>query len=198
MFFNNLLIFRFVLLNLGGFALLNLAYQNGYVTEAYEGDKTWISTSIVSLFLVGISMLAYRLVETSRMLNSLWAKTPNRKATEFLLIMGRRSEMKTLEIVRAKLVSRVAPIAYISYVLVTLGFLGTVWGLKEALGGVNPSEVGESASIAPMVAQLIAGMKIAVYTTVVGIIFAIWLGFNVKLLQGGQTRFYTKLLEYGG
>ena len=67
--------------------------------------------------------------------------------------------------------------------LVMLGLIGTVAGFIVALSGVDPATVGDVSRIGPMVASLIAGMHIALYTTLVGSICALWLAFTEKVVK---------------
>ncbi len=72
---------------------------------------------------------------------------------------------------------------FITDTLVILGLIGTVAGIIIALSGVVPSSVGDVSSIAPMVAKLIVGLKVAAHTTLVGMIGYLWLGTNRHLLS---------------
>tara|TARA_Y100000310_G_scaffold343589_1_gene451970 strand:- start:1636 stop:2190 length:555 start_codon:yes stop_codon:yes gene_type:complete len=179
----NLLIARFVLLNIFGGAFLFLAFKLGFVEEAYNADPTWISESIYLLFVAGLVTCGYRIWQCARMLDG-----KHSRVTDFLLTKDR-------EVLRVKLDSREVPIAYIGYILVTLGFFGTVWGFKVALSGVDAGGVISAETIAPMISVLIEGMSLALFTTISGIIGYIWLGFNIRLLESGHKRLYTKLIE---
>ncbi|NIR29906.1 MAG: MotA/TolQ/ExbB proton channel family protein [Gammaproteobacteria bacterium] len=99
------------------------------------------------------------------------------------------------EALRTKLLQRVAFAKQLSGTLVTLGLVGTVIGFIIALSGVDPSQVGDASSIGPMVAKLIEGMGVALYTTLVGACFGIWAAINHQLLATGASNLFTAILE---
>lgn len=188
----NLLIFRFVLLNAAGLAGFFLAWHHGLVIEAWNADTTPISGTIIALFLITWGFIAYRVVEVSRLLNLL-DTSPLRVMRYFT-----RSQTDANEILKVKLTSRSEPLMAVCGVLITLGLLGTVWGMKEALIGVDSTKVGDINNLASAVASLTSGFMVALYTTIVGVVFSVFLFFNAQLLKGGQSRLYTKLLERRG
>ena len=64
--------------------------------------------------------------------------------------------------------------------LVNFGFIGTMLGFIIALSGVDADSANSIEAIRPMVAQLISGMGVALFTTLVGLITAEWLGFIIE------------------
>lgn len=74
-------------------------------------------------------------------------------------------------------------VSYISETLVMLGLFGTVVGFMIALSGVDPSISSDPSSVSPMVTTLIAGLRVAIYTTLVGIIGYIWLTLQIHLFK---------------
>ncbi len=63
--------------------------------------------------------------------------------------------------------------------------IGTVIGFIIALSGVDPDTAKNADSIATMVATLINGMSVALYTTLVGAVLHIWLIVNYRILTSG-------------
>ena len=62
-------------------------------------------------------------------------------------------------------------IAFVNYKansLVFLGLVGTVIGFIVALSSVDPGTISIAKAVGPLVANLIQGMSIALYTTLVG------------------------------
>ena len=78
-----------------------------------------------------------------------------------------------------------------------LGLIGTVIGFIVALSGVEPDAASDVAAIGPMISTLIAGMAIALYTTLVGSLLQLWLMVNVRLLEGGTVKLLTATVELG-
>lgn len=66
---------------------------------------------------------------------------------------------------------------------VMLGLIGTVIGIIIALQAVQVEAVGDATKVGIMVAGLAKGMGIALYTTLVGGIASLYIGFNHFLLS---------------
>lgn len=81
--------------------------------------------------------------------------------------------------------------------LVLLGLIGTVLGFVIALSGVDPQAAGDVRAITPMVSDLISGMSVALYTTLVGAVLNLWLMVNYRILAGGATKLATSLIALG-
>lgn len=64
--------------------------------------------------------------------------------------------------------------------LVVWGFVGTLVGFIIALSSVDPDQASNIEAIRPMIAQLISGMGTALFTTLVGLLTAEWLGFILE------------------
>jgi len=182
-----LLVSRFALLNLLGFALLAVAYALGWVDIVLAGDTS------------GISILIFA---ASRELDAARAVVPapgTRIAHYLALTLGRDATSRALAAatLRLKLLSRIASVRFISQSLVTLGLIGTVIRFIQALSGVEADAAGTVETIRPMIATLIAGMGVALYTTLVGAVLSIWLLVNHSLLAGGTVRLITAIVERG-
>jgi hypothetical protein len=68
---------------------------------------------------------------------------------------------------------------------VMLGLLGTVVGIIVALQAVDADAVGNVEAAGRLITGLANGMGIALYTTLVGGVCALWIGFNRFLLSRG-------------
>jgi biopolymer transport protein ExbB/TolQ len=79
--------------------------------------------------------------------------------------------------------------------LVILGLIGTVVGFIVALSGVDPEKAGDVQEIQPMVAVLIQGLSVALYTTLVGAILNVWLMTNYNILAGATVKLYTTIID---
>ena len=82
---------------------------------------------------------------------------------------GERRSIKS-QMVRLKVSNRIAFVNYKANSLVFLGLVGTVIGFIVALSGVDPVTINIAKAVGPLVANLIQGMSIALYTTLVGAI----------------------------
>lgn len=75
---------------------------------------------------------------------------------------------------------------WIARALVMLGLIGTVLGFIIALSGVDPERARDLDAVTPMIATLIDGMGMALYTTLVGSAGNLWLRFTVVVLGGDR------------
>lgn len=72
---------------------------------------------------------------------------------------------------------------FIANSCVVLGLIGTVLGFIQALNGIDPQAAANVDQISGMVSALISGMGVALYTTLVGSVLALWLLVNDWLIK---------------
>lgn len=182
---------RWVLLNLAFTLVGALLFKKGVPQEAWHGDSTWF-TAVILLFVgVGLLMCAYRTLQCSVMLDSIKG-APKGRVREYMLS---KRDLVAKETLRAKLDARLLPIEWLAYVLVTLGFLAIIWGMKNGLMQISAMQIQDADGAVKIVQILVQHFTVALFPTVTGITAYIVLQFNVVLLQGGYSRLYTKLLE---
>lgn len=196
------LLFEFGLLNLAAAALLMAAYMQGWIDVVLAADSTGLTVAIFAVFLGGLVLTAGKLRSTSRELNCVRDFDPCKRslAIRYLSeIAGRSSGSRaiTAGALKVKLVERIVIIRHLANSLVLLGLIGTVLGFIIALSGVNPEQAEDVRNVAPMVSQLIRGMSVALYTTLVGSILNLWLMVNYRLLASGTVQLATELIALG-
>jgi len=195
-----LLVLRFALLNVAGFALLGAAYVQGLVDRVIVADPTYLSVLIFLVFLGGLGICARKVWQTSRELNSLREYDPASESAampHLAPLLGRTAESRAnlAGAARLRLSHRIAIVRNIANTLVLLGLIGTVLGFIVALSGVDPERAADISAITPMVSTLISGMSTALYTTLVGAILNVWLMANHQLLAGGTVKLIAALVE---
>ena len=195
-----LLLLRFGLVNLVAFALLGAAWAQGLVAKVINADVTNMVVLICAVFITGLILAGYRLWKVSQQLNSAYNFNPKEKsrAADFLKQTKGKDAPSRANITQAlklKLFSRIVHIRYIANSLTVLGLIGTVLGFIIALSGVDPDVASNPSSISPMVAQLIEGMSVALYTTLVGAILSVWLGLIYQMLATGTSNLVSKIIE---
>lgn len=198
----SLLLLRFSLLNLVGFALLGVAASYGLVERVWTADKTHFSAAIFLVFVGGFAFCTVRVWQTSRDLDQLRSFDPlmqSRAADYLALLRGAQGDSRSLLAAaqRLKLTQRISLVRHIANSLVLLGLIGTVIGFVIALSGVNPDAVSDVKAIGPMVSTMIEGMSIALYTTLVGAVLNLWLSANYQLLATGTVKLITGMIEFG-
>ena len=196
-----LLLLRFALINATGFALLTVAWLQGWVAQILAADDNHICKLIFALFMVGLVLSGQKVWMLSRELNALDAGPGGGgKVTAFLYgIAGRGGETRQAlaGVLRLKLAHRIAPVRHIASSLVLLGLIGTIIGFVIALSGVNQDAVTDAGAIGPMVATLLHGMAMALFKTLVGSVLNVWLMVDYRLLEGGAVHLLTRAIEEG-
>jgi MotA/TolQ/ExbB proton channel family len=197
-----LLLLRFVVINLTGFALLAAAWLQGWIAQILAADDTHICKLIFALFLGGLVLSGQKVWMLSRELNALDVGPggPSGKISAFMYgIAGRSGETRQAlaGVLRLKLAHRIAPVRHIASTLVLLGLIGTIIGFIIALSGVNQDAVTDAGAVGPMVATLLHGMAMALFKTLVGSILNVWLMVDYRLLEGGAVHLLTRAIEEG-
>lgn len=208
---------KFIICNLLFITLFTLGIFEGWVDKLFgkKADVSWLKTLLTFdalttyilvmtlVFAFGLFISIKKVFVTSREINYLKEENPPRfsRVAEYLNAIrgadsGTRANLH--HILEDKWFSRLAIIGRLSAVLVLLGFLGTVVGFVMVLSGINPGLVGDTNSIGTMVATLVNGMGVALYTTLAGGIFGgIWLETNLHILRVGGSDFVNLLGEFG-
>ena len=195
-----LLLLRFGLVNLIAFALLGAAWAQGLVAKVINADVTNMVVLICVVFLIGLILAGYRLWKVSKQLNAAYNYDANEssRAADFLSkTKGKNASSRAnlTQALKLKLFSRIIHIRYIANSLTILGLIGTVLGFIIALSGVDPDVASNPSAISPMVAQLIEGMSVALYTTLVGSILSVWLGLIYQMLATGTSNLVSIIIE---
>ena len=197
-----LLLLRFGLINLVGFALLGACYVQGWIDTVLAADGTGITPTIIGLFLAGLALCARKVWQTSRELNGVRGGNPaadSRAGIYLCAIAGVDAGSRSLSAsaLKLKLVSRISAIRHIGATLVLLGLIGTVVGFIIALQGVDAESVADVSAIGPMVSTMIGGMSVALYTTLVGSVLNIWLMVGYQTLTTGTANLITAIVALG-
>lgn len=198
----HLLALRFAVFNVAAFALFGAAWMQGWIDAVLTADDTGLSLGIFAIFLGGLAVCAHRVWLTSAEIDEAHAPRPGHgsRTCEYLKeVADRDSGARAIAASRLKLVvsSRISVVLHVSNSLVLLGLIGTVVGFIIALSGVDPSAAGQIEAIAPMVSELIRGMSVALYTTLVGAVLHLWLKVNYLILSGGAVRLVSRLVQRG-
>ena len=197
-----LLLLRFLLVNLFGFALLGAAFLQDWVVDALAADSTGMVVLIFGLFLVGLVLCGWKIWRASHELNQINSYDPlkpSRVGGYLTAIRLRSAESRsiTAELLKLKLSNRIGIVRHIANSLVLLGLIGTVIGFIIALSGADLDLASDVQSVGPMITTLIGGMSVALYTTLVDVILNIWLMVNYRLLLNGTVNLVISVVELG-
>lgn len=198
--YRHLLGLRFVLINVAALGLLFAAATQGWVETVIAGDETMLTAAIMGVFALGLAAAGWRIWELTRALNA--SEAPYQSRIDWIRDYVLRGSVKDAgaraiagSSLRMQLASRIAFVKYIANSLVLLGLIGTVIGFIIALSGVSAENAADPSAIAPMVGDLIRGMSVALYTTLAGAVFNLWLMVNYHMLVGGVARLAGRMIE---
>ena len=197
-----LLVLQFAVFNLAAFALLGAAGVQGWLATIVEADSTGLSVVIFAVFLASLAVCDGKIWTISTELNCVRNFDPCRRssaATYLAEVAGRESGSRAItgSALRVRTASRIAVVRHVANSLVLLGLIGIVLGFIIALSGVDPNVVADVNAVAPMVADLIRGMSVALYTTLAGAVLNLWLTVNYHMLTSGATKLVTSLVALG-
>ncbi len=178
-----LLLTRWVMLNLAVLALTIPAVAVGWVDAVIKADTTGIVWVIAALGFVAVGRAGHRCWRIGQELDD--------PAAEY----GKAAKFVDPFTLNLKLTARVRPIRALGSACVVLGLIGTVVGFIIALSGVDPSAAGDVTAVGRMVASLIEGMAIALYTTLVGAVVSMWVAANVGLVARGTVDLIAAIVE---
>lgn len=196
------LIFKFALFNMAAFAFLSAAYHQGWLTTIFVADDTGMSAFMFFVFLGGLAICARKTWQLSGELECVRSGAPceGSWAATYLSEVGGRdagSRSITGAAMRMRIANGIAVVRHIANSLVLLGLIGTVVGFVIALSGVDPSSAGNISHVGEMITQLVRGMSVALYTTLVGSVLSLWLTVNFRFLMTGSVDLSTSLIAFG-
>ena len=196
------LVLRYAIFNIAGLALLGAAHGQGWVSAILQGDSTHLSAAIFLTFLVGLALSVVKVWRIGAELDGLVYRAPREGslAAEYIAAITDQdsgSRAISASVLRERIAAQISTVRQFANSLVLLGLIGTVLGFIIALSGVDPETVGDVNMIAPMVGELIRGMSIALYTTLVGAVLSLWLTVNYHILAGGALKLLSRLVRSG-
>jgi hypothetical protein len=198
----HLLALRFALLNIVAAGLLAAVYLQGWLDDALRGYTAWLTLGICAVFVFGLLLCALRIWRTNYELNAVKQNQPpslSRAGSYLASITGRSVESRAIcvNLLRNRLGNPIIVVRQTADSLVFLGLVGTVIGFIVALSGVDPQTSAQVDEVASMVATLVTGMSIALYTTLVGAVLHVWLMVNHRLLATGTSNLFNAIVELG-
>ncbi len=195
-------LFWLLLFDIGAFGLLAVALFHGWVQQVFAGDVTGLTWAIAGIFLAGLALsfaTAWKICSESECVrsNNLCVGSWASSYTEG--IRGRSAGSRAISAtnLRYKVAARLAPLRYVAGSLVLLGLIGTVLGFIIALSGVSAESASNLADTSAMISRLIAGMSVALYTTLEGAILNLWLTAHVQILATGAAALVNGLVALG-
>ena len=166
----NLLVYRFLIVNLLAVLAGIFAGDRGWIQPLYGNDFTYLTSIISVLFVVCWATTFRRVCHTGCELNLM-----KKDGGGFIEYMTKGTIAKTW--------AKVDWLQDVTGWLVGLGLLGTIIGFTYALSGVNEAALGTARGVSDAIGPLMEGMRVALNTTIVGAIFSTWNDVNQRMLR---------------
>ena len=197
-----LLLLRYCLVNAVGLVFILVVYSQGYLNKAIKSDVTNVVVLIIFIFLIGLTLASIKAFWISRELNHAYSIQKKEKSVlnDFIKMskkLDASSRSNLISSTRINISVKISNIKFIANILVILGLIGTVIGFIIALSGVDGSVSSNPDEVGKMVASLVKGMSVALYTTLAGSILSVWLNICYQILSNGANRLISRIIEVG-
>ena len=197
-----LLLLRYSLVNAVGLVFILVVYSQGYLNKAIKSDVTNVVVLIIFIFLIGLTLASIKAFWISRELNHAYSLQKKEKSVlnDFIKKskkLDASSRSNLISSTRINISVKISNIKFIANILVILGLIGTVIGFIIALSGVDGSVSSNPDEVGKMVASLVQGMSVALYTTLAGSILSVWLNICYQILSNGANRLISRIIEVG-
>ena len=197
-----LLLLRYSLVNAVGLVFILVVYSQGYLNKAIKSDVTNVVVIIIFIFLIGLTLASIKAFWISRELNYAYSLQKKEKSVlnDFIKKskkLDASSRSNLISSTRINISVKISNIKFIANILVILGLIGTVIGFIIALSGVDGSVSSNPDEVGKMVASLVKGMSVALYTTLAGSILSVWLNICYQILSNGANRLISRIIEVG-
>jgi len=193
-----LLILRFTLLNLVAAAFLATAVVEGSILALFDGPAVWMSWAIVAVFVVGLIWCARLCARTSAELDQLNRGVLRRRSRPARWLAEPGGAEEAEKAITIELRSQSAGVRYLAGLLVLLGLVGTVLGLKIAFDNASITATGDLDAAAEMFSTVMGGVGLALSTTLLGVVGNIWLTACWRLLEHGEATLLATILRARG
>lgn len=195
-------LYQFAALNLPAVMLLGMAWHRGWLDTLVAADPTRLTLVIVAVFVAGMVLAVHRLWRLDQEIECVHSFSPcadswARRYRDEVRNRSSGSRSLAASTLRIRVTDYIAVVRHVAASLVLLGLIGTVVGFIVSLSGVDPEKAADVSSMTPMVATLIQGMSVALYTTLAGAVANLWLMVNYRLVTSTTVRLLTDLVAMG-
>lgn len=197
---NHTLLLRLALVNIVALGLIGAAWMQGWL-DGFGERRTWIiSLAILTVFIWGLLLAGYRLFQINQAMTSLNIGEQGRGTAHsdvFKRLQITNADERSLQtsLARMEMSNQIGSIRYVANSLVLLGLIGTVIGFIIGLSGIDAAATKDVDKIAPMITELINGMSVALYTTLLGAVLNIWLSVNLRIVTDGSVQLLALLVK---
>lgn len=189
----------FTILNVFLFSMVGLAFFQGWTVDLVNSDIYHLCKIITIVFLIGLFLCGQKLFKLTGEKHLFDNQTISGFNTHYLLNLNKPGLDKNL--MATTFANEIS--SYISIVdkfvghLVLLGLLGTVFGVMIAFLGFDLTSIGDLSNLASASVTLVHGVKIALYTTLLGSIYSLWLSLCSHILERFSATYVYNVITFG-
>lgn len=154
---SNLLMYRLLIFNSIGAAVLAWSWIDGRLASTFTGDAAFFGAIMAAIFIICMVSLFIRAAKVSQGLNDL-------------------KNGGTIDN-PAKFAIKNSHIGYAGAVIVAISLIGNVDGMTMALNGFQSADVQQKADL------MAVGMEVAFNVTKIGLTLGVWMGINFQILK---------------
>ena len=172
---------------------LVMLWDNGILQFMFATDSTYLCVSMMVIFLLTCLHCGYRSVFLSQQTHALSAWEQNhqcdnptvmgRYLRELQAIANPSEKQLTAELLSLQLRGQHEVGWFITGALIKLGMLGTVIGFVMMLGSMTHLDSLDIAQVQILMSNMTQGMKIALNTTIIGLVGSLLLGIQYLMLD---------------
>lgn len=171
---------------------LVLLWDNGVLQFMFATDSTYLCPFMVGVFLLTCLHCGYRSLFLSQQAQALWAwgqdnsnqgSVMSRYLDELKTLANPQEKQLTAELLSEQLRGQHEVGWFITGALIKLGMLGTVIGFVMMLGSMTHLDSLDIAQIQTLMSSMTQGMKIALNTTIIGLVGSMLLGIQYLMLD---------------
>lgn len=172
---------------------LGLLWDNGILQVMFATDNTYLCPLMVLVFLLTCLHCGYRSLFLARQAKVVhaWPHTDalddkiliKRYLHELQAIVNPQDKQLTAELLAEELRGQHQVGWFVTGLLIKLGLLGTVVGFVIMLGSMTHLSSLDIVEVQTLMQQMTQGMKIALNTTIIGLVGSIFLGLQYLMLD---------------
>lgn len=174
----------------------------GFLRQLLEQDRSFVSLLILIIY--GLASLWFLLDShrVSRLFDTLWEADAEqgdpllvRFRHQLAEVTGTGQREALLQVLETRLRGRYAFGFIVADLMLKLGILGTVIGFILMLGSLTDLNSVDITVMQTLLAEMSAGMKVALYTTLTGLVAGILLNFKFNALDWAVDHLVNDLRE---
>ncbi len=203
----NALIYKWLVGNTFAFLLLYMAGSQGWIGLVLESDASYLTWAMSAVFAIFWFISSYQMVLINRETTRFVESKPVGIAAEYFKTLRAKDRNQSggvvdqsllANVLRARMLLDIHNTQFVANTLILLGLIGTVVGFVIAVSGLGDT-IGEGENverIKAVLGQIINGMGVALFTTLVGsVLGGLWLQVHYQMMMKAVLRLVLRIVE---